>query len=37
LRVTGEVTDWEGHSPEVLKAMTDGIEEAKRLGIEPMD
>ena len=26
LGVTGEVTDWEGHSPEVLKAMKDAVE-----------
>jgi len=37
LRVTGEVTDWQGHSPEVLKAMKDGLEEFKRLGVEPID
>jgi hypothetical protein len=24
LRVVGEVTDWQGHSPEEIKAMTDG-------------
>lgn len=34
LRVTGEVARWEGRGAEVLKAMTGGIEEAKRLGIE---
>ena len=37
LRVTGEVTDWQGHSPEALKAMKDGIERLKRLGVEPID
>ena len=37
LRVTGEVTDWQGHSPEALKAMKDGIERAERLGVEPID
>ena len=37
LRVTGEVTDWQGHSPEALEAMKDGVERAKRLGIEPID
>ena len=37
LRVTGEVTDWQGHSPEALKAMKDGIEQAKRQGVEPID
>jgi hypothetical protein len=37
LRVTGEVTDWQGHSPEALKAMNDGLERAKRQGVEPID
>ncbi len=37
LRVTGEVTDWQGHSPGALEAMQDGLERAKRLGIEPID
>ncbi len=37
VRVTGEVTDWEGHSPEALQAMKDGVEKAKREGIEPID
>jgi hypothetical protein len=37
LRVTGEVTEWQGHSPDALKAMKDGIAEAKRLGIEAID
>ena len=37
LRVTGEVTDWQGHSPAALKAMRDGVEQARRQGIEPID
>ena len=37
LRVTGEVTDWEGHSPERLKAMKDGVERARQLGIEAIE
>jgi hypothetical protein len=37
LRVTGELTDWQGHSPEALKAMKDGLEEVRRLGIEAID
>ena len=32
LRVTGECADWQGHSPEVVKAMKDRIE-----GLEPLD
>ena len=34
LRVTGECTDWQGHSPEVVKAMKDKIE---RLALDPID
>ena len=37
LRVTGEVTDWRGHSPQELKAMKDGLERLERLGVEPID
>ncbi len=37
LRVTGEITDWRGHPPEVLQAMRDGLERLQRLGAEPTD
>ena len=37
IRVTGEVTDWKGHSPEQLKAMRDHLAELKRLGIEAIE
>jgi hypothetical protein len=37
LRVTGEVTDWQGHSPEELKAMKDNLERLERLGIEAIE
>lgn len=37
LRVKSEVTDWQGHSPEALKAMKDNLERLKRLGVEPID
>lgn len=37
LRVTGEVTDWQGHSPEQLKAMQDNLERLKQLGIEAIE
>lgn len=37
LRVTGEITDWQGHSAEALKAMKDGLERLERLGVEPID
>ena len=32
LRVTGEVADWQGHSPEAVQAMKDRIR-----GLEPID
>ena len=37
LRVTGEVTDWQGHSPAELKAMTDHLERLRRLGVEAIE
>ncbi len=37
LRVTGEVTDWQGHSPEPLQAMKDNLERLKQLGIEAIE
>lgn len=37
LRVVGELTEWEGHAPEVLQAMRDTVERAKQLGIEALD
>jgi hypothetical protein len=37
LRITGEVTDWKGHSPEQLKAMKDQLEHLERLGVEAID
>ena len=37
LRVTGEVTDWVGHSPERLKQMKDNVERARAQGIEAID
>ena len=37
LRVTGEVTDWRGHSPAELKAMKDHLERLKRLGVEAIE
>ena len=37
IRVIGEVTDWQGHSPEQLKAMMDHLEQLKRLGIEAIE
>jgi hypothetical protein len=37
LRIIGEVLDWQGHSQEQLKAMKDGIERIKQLGIEAIE
>jgi hypothetical protein len=37
LRVLGEVTYWQGHAPEALKAMKDSVERARRLGVEAID
>ncbi len=37
LRITGEVAEWQGHTPEQLKAMKDGIERLKAQGIEAID
>lgn len=37
LRVLGEVTDWQGHSPEELKAMKDHLERLKQLGVEAIE
>lgn len=37
LRVTGEVTEWQGHSPEELNAMKEHLERLKQLGIEAIE
>ena len=37
LRVIGEVTEWQGHSPEQLKAMNEHLERLKSLGIEAIE
>jgi len=37
LRVTGEVTDWKGHSAEQLKAMLDHLERLRELGVEAIE
>ena len=37
LRVTGEISDWQGHSAEQLKAMKDNLERLKQLGIEAIE
>jgi rifampin ADP-ribosylating transferase len=37
LRVTGEITDWQAHSPEQLKAMKDHLERLEQLGVEAIE
>lgn len=37
LRVSGEVPDWQGHSPESLNAMKEHLERLKQLGIEAIE
>ena len=37
LRVTGEISNWQGHSPEQLKVMKDNLERLKQLGIEAIE
>ena len=37
LRVTGEVTEWQGPSAEQLKAMKDGLARLKQLGVEAIE
>jgi Rifampin ADP-ribosyl transferase len=38
LRVVGEVMDWQGHSPEAIKAMKDNIERLiGQLGVDAID
>lgn len=37
LRVVGEVSDWQGHSPEQLQAMRDHLEKLRELRIEAIE
>lgn len=37
LRVLGEVLDWEGHPPDVLRDMRDHLAELERAGIEAIN
>ncbi|TKC08285.1 NAD(+)--rifampin ADP-ribosyltransferase [Pedobacter polaris] len=37
IRVIGEVTTWQSHSPEQLKAMKDHLEKLKEQGIEAIE
>lgn len=37
LRITGEIEDWVGHTPEQLQAMRDGLARLKEQGAEVID
>jgi len=37
LLVSGEVTDWQGHSQEQLTAMKEHLEQLEQLGIEAIE
>ena len=37
LRVVSEVTEWEGHPPDVLQAMRDNLAEMERQGLAAID
>ncbi len=37
LLVSGELTEWEGHDPEVLQVMKENVELLKQLGVEAID
>jgi Rifampin ADP-ribosyl transferase len=37
LRIVGEITGWEGHPPERLKAMKEAVAESRRLGVEAIE
>jgi len=37
IKIIAEVKDWQGHSPEQLKAMKDGLEKLKQLDIEAIE
>jgi len=37
LRVIGEVDDWEGHSPEVLKGMLDHLAQLREQGLDVIE
>ena len=37
LRVTSELLEWQGHSPEQLKAMKDNLQRLKEAGIEAIE
>ncbi len=36
-KVVGEITEWQGHSPEQLKTMKDNLERLKQQGVEAIE
>jgi rifampin ADP-ribosylating transferase len=37
VRIVGEITDWVGHSPELLRAMRSGLADLDRKGLAEID
>lgn len=37
IRVMGEITEWQSHAPDVLKAMKDNLQRLKEQGIEAIE
>lgn len=37
LKIVGEITVWQGHSPKQIKAMKDGLAKLKEQGIEAIE
>lgn len=37
LRITSELADWQGHTPEKIQAMKDGLARLRRLGLDAID
>ena len=37
LRITGEISDWQGHPSEAIQAMKDGLERRRLLGVDAID
>ncbi len=36
-KIVGEITIWQGHSPEQVKTMKDGVQKAKEQGVEAIE
>jgi rifampin ADP-ribosylating transferase len=37
LRITGEIVNWQGHTPDAIKSMKDGLGRLKQRGVEAID